>query len=773
MTGGYQYLGDDESQPPEPRLLKTKEIDQIVNALPEINAATKKASEVMTSGIRSLLREFLEHVRMVPEKETIQLLIDFINEHHGLSLVVPGDSIGTNGASGLSAIITQLTLNTFHRAGFSETISALNKLESLINAKPVRKDEACIIVFQKRGTTFEEARLMASKYVGSVISDFISDYSIMNYETVDFETNYWLDSNFLESYFTAGTKVTPVNVFRFSLNVINMSKHKVKVEQIAEVLSRNSEKIKTKKGQPFFVAHGSQLDGVIDIIFHATVDNPKLVGNIECVNFEKYILPSLPKLTVKGIPNLKVWTPVKISVMKLVTTEKPLSQMESWYEHLRRAGKKVNKKDKHYFLFLDKMVEVRTGLNHVNLELLFNELGIEVVHYFTEKRVLIVKCEKPPSEIVAKAVTAAQNRYKEDRKTLRRELTITNSKLSREDLQTLLTIQCDIPRPKIVTTSEYVYVVTQNNIAPGKSANAITLYNNVMAMSVVDRRYTYSNNMHVMAEVIGIEASLASQHYELYEIINDSGTYVNSSVIVLIIEFIMSRGKPAGATFVGISRHPSNALATATLERAKSVFTTASIIGEKKPIRENISSTVCMGLPVPVGTGSVVVGKKITLRSGVEEIMIDDEIPTAFYYDKNYVAEKSENTEEDNSQEDINEFNNFFSGDSDVSLPVTGGISSITERTTVNDRSFSISKIIDNLLAYEDKSAIIVPTVFNANSLINIRRSALMKNIKSVKKILTKNNVGLASISMFLERMKVLRTPPVVKKRKSRKSSHK
>lgn len=777
MTG-YTYLGASDPPPPAPKFLSDKEIDRICSELPKIDAATGKASDVITEGIRSILREFLERVRIVPSKECLKQLVDDINEHHGLSLVVPGDSIGTNSASGLSAIITQLTLNTFHRAGFSETISALNKLESLINAKPVRKDEACIIVFKKRGTTFEEARDMAAKYVGSLASDFISDYSILKYKEIDFEKDYWLEKSFLRAFFTGSAKVRSVNVFRFHLNTTNMFKHKIKVETIVEVLRKNSEKIKTKKGCPFFVAYGGQLDAVIDIIIDTSAVSPAPNGVIECVNFEKYILPSMSKLTVKGITNLKVWTPVKIPVMKIVTTERPLVEMESWYRHLGREKIKLSMtatdRMNYYFLFLDKMTEVRTGLNHINLLLLFEEVGIDIVHYFERKRVLIVKCptQEPPSKIIASATLAAQTKYKEDRKSLRRELIITHSNLEQEKLQTLLTVRCDIPRPKIVTASEYVYVVTQNTIAPGKPANAVILYNNVMAMSIVDRRYTYSNNMHVMAEVIGIEASLASQHYELYEIISDSGTYVNSSVIVLIIEFIMSRGKPAGATFVGISRHPSNALATATLERAKSVFTTASIIGEKKPIRENISSTVCMGLPVPVGTGAVIVGKKITLHSGVEKFVIDDEIPTAFYSDKNYVPQDEDKTEEDSVNDDIDEFNRFFSGDTDVSVPITGGITGISDRSNVNDRSFSISNIIDNLLAYEALGTSIIPTVFNPRSTVNKTQASLETIIKKARSIISRNVIPIISITTCMNRIRDIRASAKKSlKKKTEKSS--
>jgi hypothetical protein len=745
------YLAKGEEAAPEPCGLSKEDIDAIVNFLPPIGASSKRASEVVTEGIRTNLRELLETISLVPTREAIANFVNLMVEQHGLSLVVPGDSIGTNAGSGLSAIITQLTLNTFHRAGFSETVTALKKLENLIHAKPVRADEACIVVFQKRGITFEEVLGLTKRYVGSIVSDFVRDYDIIPYSSLK---NMWLHETFLNEVPGMQGSRLPHNVFRLYLRPEVMSQQRVTITMLVAALRSYN------KNSIFSVAHGSQLDGVIDIIVNTknVASNPSDNTNIlECTLFEKSILPFLPSMHVKGIPGIRVWTPVRQKVMRLVSKEKKLMQMANWYQHLEDVGINVPREDSsYYFLYLDKAVEVRTGVNIENLDILFRAVNIQIVHYFVNKRVLIVQCpnvdippgsslkKKPetPSQIIAMYVSEAEKAYKEERKAIQRKITILSNK-SGEALSRAIAIQCNIPRPDIVKSSEYVYAVTQN--VTTKLEETIVLFNRLMATEHVDRRYSYSNNMHVMAEVLGIEVAVASQHYELYEIVTDSDTYINSSINVLIIDTIMSRGKPAGATFVGISRHPSNALAAATLERAGSIFTKKSIVGEKKSIRENVSSTICVGMKPPVGTGSVIVAKDITERNGEKHRVIDDEIPKAFMRDINYVPPVATYNLQDESNERYALLTTIEQ--EGVAVP-SSGLLEVSDRNNVDNKRFNLLDRLGEIIA-SNKEKIVIADI---RPFEEVSPTALESKriISKTKKILGKNEVELLSLGSYL-----------------------
>lgn len=749
----YKYLGYEENTVPEPRPLTKDDIDAIVNSLPVINASTRRASDVVTAGIRDTLREFLEVVSLVPTQEALDRFIAIMVEHHGLSLVVPGDSIGSNAGSGLSAIITQLTLNTFHRAGFSETVTALKKLENLINAKPVRVDEACIVVFQKRGISFEEALDLAKRYVGSLVQDFVGDYRILPYAEAVKES-VWLRPEFLQDFSGMRDRALPNNIFRLYLRPEIMYQHRVTVTMIADTLRKYNDKFKTSL---YSVAHGSHLDGVIDIIVNVNgVDNPSGDMNVlECTLFEERVLPHLSSINVKGIPGIKVWTPVRQKVMRLVSTEKKLKKMPNWYQHLEDVGINVPRGDPtYYFLYLDKTVEVRTGVNVVNLQILFSVVNISIVYYFPTKRVLIVKCPvvtpypgvkktpESPSQIVAMHVSYHENLYKEEKKAIQRRVSVLSG-LEGEKLSRRIAIECDIPRPDIVKKSEYVYVVTQNSTT--KLEQSVELFNRLMATEHVDRRYTSSNNMHVMAETHGIEVSGASQNYELYEIITDSDTYVNPSINILIIDTITSRGKPTGATYVGISRHPTNALAAATLERAGSIFTKKSIIGEKKNLRENVSSTICVGLLAPVGTGSVVVAKSITELNNSTHWVIDDEIPTAFMRSKDYVPAKEEVNIQDESARRFQLLTAVEQEGEDIPR---SGLLEVSDRNNVDNRRFNLLDRLTEIIL-TNKAPIVIQDIRPVEALSNSARRS-KKATSKMGKLFKKSNGKLQSLTGFL-----------------------
>ena len=656
--GGYRQLENHNAREPVP--LDENEISAICLNLPPIQGANKAASDVATAGVRETLAELLQDIDIT--KDGLGIFFAKLLELYGTSLVVPGDSIGTNGASGLSAIITQLSLNTFHRAGFSETISALNKLDALIHAKVVRKDEACIVTLARRGTTFEEALTLRQKFVGSTVADFVKDYETFPFNEFGNQSYYPSRSVldiFTKNQFDSIGKMFG-RVFRIHLNTKEMAKQAVKIGDIANVLETSL----YNQGTYYYVIPSPHMVGIIDILINPKTESKigptgkdKTKENLtddrdllDCTTFEKIVYPSFKHVVVKGIPGIRVWTPVKTTVIKLIETEKPFSKFLEWNKKLSLVGKQIPEGaiPSCFFLYLDRVVEVRTGLNYENLALLFPQVGINIIHHFPEKRVVIVQMPQQaydhekgeyiqPSSYISKLVKVEADNYKKLRQQIREKISIEYRSLSKEQQRNMTLLQTGIRRPQLVTASEYVYVVTQN--ATTKLKETISLYCNLLSSSLVDKRYTYSNNMHVMAEVLGIEVALASQHYELYEIVTDSGTYVNANIITMITEFIMSRGKPYGATFVGIARHPTNATAAATLERAGTVFITTGLVGELKTIKENISSTICVGLITPVGTGAVTVGRFIEVFKDdrIEKVlMINDELPTAFRLDRRY-----------------------------------------------------------------------------------------------------------------------------------------
>jgi len=127
----------------------------------------------------------------------------------------------------------------------------------------------------------------------------------------------------------------------------------------------------------------------------------------------------------------------------------------------------------------------------------------------------------------------------------------------------------------------------------------------LLTLPQIDKTRTTCNNMFIIYEMFGIEAARNLIIKELMEVTERS--YINPANIMLIAEFITSRGEPNGATYTGISRQPGGHLSLATLERAGKVFTQNAFCGSKEDIR-NVSASIAVGTRMAIGDGMFDIG---------------------------------------------------------------------------------------------------------------------------------------------------------------------
>jgi len=216
-----------------------------------------------------------------------------------------------------------------------------------------------------------------------------------------------------------------------------------------------------------------------------------------------------------------------------------------------------------------------------------------------------------------------------------------------------------------------------------------------------------------MAEVLGIEATLNMTIQELQRVIGSSGAYVHPSVIIMIAEFIMSRGTPYGATFTGISRHPGGHLPAATLERAGSVFTKASAMGAAESI-DNISSSIVVAARIKIGTGMCDVGYRYIDENGQEKLAVNESIYKSFRRENKEISEgeSAANLQELQSILEKNgvgvqfDFNEENKNNVLVSTMVGGG-KGIDKKNDVNLSSF-VRKVMEPIPEV-DKTPVVSP----------------------------------------------------------------
>jgi len=178
----------------------------------------------------------------------------------------------------------------------------------------------------------------------------------------------------------------------------------------------------------------------------------------------------------------------------------------------------------------------------------------------------------------------------------------------------------NIPRSQLVLASEFV-------IAETDGSN----FKELLALPGIDKKRTTCNNMYTIAATLGIEAARTFFIRALSNTIANTGSYVHPANIILIAEFIASRGEPYGATYTGISRQPGGHLSLATLERAGKVFTQSALHGRKEDIR-NVSASVAVGARMAIGSGYFDIGQNIT-ENGVVKTILNDDLFTALARD--------------------------------------------------------------------------------------------------------------------------------------------
>lgn len=158
-------------------------------------------------------------------------------------------------------------------------------------------------------------------------------------------------------------------------------------------------------------------------------------------------------------------------------------------------------------------------------------------------------------------------------------------------------------------------------------------FRETLAFPGVDKERTTCNNMHKIAETLGIEATRNFIIKALNDTIINTGSYVNPAHITLIAEFITSRGEPFGATYTGVARQPVGHLSLATLERAGNVFVQSALRGRSESTR-NVSASVTVGSRMVIGNGGIDVGQKIGDR-----ILVNEDLFTAVTPNKVTVTE--------------------------------------------------------------------------------------------------------------------------------------
>ena len=124
----------------------------------------------------------------------------------------------------------------------------------------------------------------------------------------------------------------------------------------------------------------------------------------------------------------------------------------------------------------------------------------------------------------------------------------------------------------------------------------------ILEIKGVNRDKVFSNDIHDVKNVLGVEAARLTIINEIKNVIQTQGLDINERHLQLVADAMTSSGVVKGVTRMGIITDKASILARATFETPDKQFVNATIKGaedELKSVIENILLTQ----PIPVGTG--------------------------------------------------------------------------------------------------------------------------------------------------------------------------
>ena len=124
----------------------------------------------------------------------------------------------------------------------------------------------------------------------------------------------------------------------------------------------------------------------------------------------------------------------------------------------------------------------------------------------------------------------------------------------------------------------------------------------VLELKEVDKDKIISNDLHEVAEVLGVEVARQLIINEISETLKTQGLNIDDRHLKLIADAMTGSGKVKGVTRMGIIAGKSSILARATFETPVKQFVNSSIKGTGDKLT-SVVENIILNQPIPVGTG--------------------------------------------------------------------------------------------------------------------------------------------------------------------------
>lgn len=584
-----------------PRFLTKREIEDIISIVPPMVGPIKEASEFERKQMRSYIKKQLKKCKIVPE--AIPALKQNIISTHYRSLIDPGTPIGVNTCEGAGAAYTQAVLNTFHNSGaMSSATSAIANLTGLINTSREIRNAKCTVHFKNKEMDFEEVLNMRIKLTGITVDKLIDMKSIKIIDRREYSAEeFWLNENYnaVIGKEPPEGKNNNYNFFmRLQVKVDEMYKYRIRMDELARKIQNNTVlAIKDMDSELIRTYHSGFADGIIDIVPISTNINkylqkiigdenksrekkgkekvPDLLEEYESAFLLTIVMPNFEKVMVKGIKRLGTLFPISESILTLV---KEQERVTAGMLKKKKKFKKINIED------LDNVYVL--GFNLYKLQ----KFGIGISRYVKIANLLGI-------EVIAKGDKWLMLRYPKGVNSFAQHVSEQTNQLKKS-----------IQDGKIENTGENSLLVrlVWYHYAEIQGDNMRDL----MVHPDIDGDRVWCNNIHVIYQTLGIEASRKFFLIEYGSLLGAPSSALNPSYIFVFASYVTMRGFPAGFTYVNLAGQRIGAISTGLLEKAKKVIKSHALAGNNEETT-SMAPAIAAGTRAKIGTGSFTIAMKV------------------------------------------------------------------------------------------------------------------------------------------------------------------
>ena len=267
------------------RNLTPSEIKSICNQITGFKDLPVAIGNSVKSNLRMQIKEQLQNVKVYPS--VIPSIIKEVRKQYHATLADPGEMVGIIGAQSIGERQTQMTLNTFHRAGLISTtvVTGVPRFTELLNATRHPKSRSCTIRFKQQPTSIAEARENGKKIVHIALKDIVNDIELMK----EIPEEIWYD-------IYCGIHDIDItdysHVIRCTLNGENLFKRQIAPKNIVEAIERNFDDIRCVVS-PLKV-------GIVDVFFKYDEEDE----DVEMFS-DSILIPNLLGIKISGIDDIK------------------------------------------------------------------------------------------------------------------------------------------------------------------------------------------------------------------------------------------------------------------------------------------------------------------------------------------------------------------------------------------------------------------------------------------------------------------------------------